>query len=636
MPEDKDSKSEQQPDEVSEEPEEGEPEESTEEVAETSGAEEESPGDESQPSEAEAEPAEKPQKKRSRRPRRSTPKALEERTFTDPRYREMVAPVDEPLHVRVAPVVAILGLGVLLAAFFLYSIAGKPGKPTWVCLAVGGAFLAFALIASFQKLVMYAGMRGARVGAHTLILSVLFLAALVMLNWFLTGWEVRWDFTKEKVNSLAPQTVKIVRDLGKGARKDKMKITAFLTPNYYGGEKLRKLLKLYARANKKYLVVDIVDPNLAGTRVKAIEDKTGKHITDGTVLVEYGDVVKEASNPDERRLTSLILSATKTEKPRIYFLEGHGEAGLDEWGEGGLSKVKSALEGQNYQPEALNLVKEKEPKIPEACKVLVIAGAKQPLFDKELKAVQDWVADNGRLLLLLAEPPAPDFSDLLSEYGARVAPGIIVNPTGSTLLGNALVTYIIRSGDMHDITRGLYSLAFPAARAIIPETSEPDEMEDPYRPKPPTGPARAILKTDEGSWAETDIADWPPSRDGSEESGPLSIAVAIEKTTGVPEDIPLEPEKKQNQPKIRIVAIGSAAFAYNDIIRQLPMNLDLFLNSIHWLAEETELIDITAKDTTPKTMTLSGGQKRFIAFLTCAIIPLAIIAAGIAVWWRRR
>jgi hypothetical protein len=48
------------------------------------------------------------------------------------------------------------------------------------------------------------------------------------------------------------------------------------------------------------------------------------------------------------------------------------------------------------------------------------------------------------------------------------------------------------------------------------------------------------------------------------------------------------------------------------------------------------LIDIRAPDTTPRNMVLTGPQMDLVRNTSLIFLPLAVLAAGAAVWWTRR
>jgi len=63
----------------------------------------------------------------------------------------------------------------------------------------------------------------------------------------------------------------------------------------------------------------------------------------------------------------------------------------------------------------------------------------------------------------------------------------------------------------------------------------------------------------------------------------------------------------------------------------------LFLNSVDWVAKQDQLINLTAKSTTERTLvTPNQAVQNAILFGSVAVIPLAIIIAGVVVGIRRR
>jgi ABC-type uncharacterized transport system involved in gliding motility auxiliary subunit len=89
----------------------------------------------------------------------------------------------------------------------------------------------------------------------------------------------------------------------------------------------------------------------------------------------------------------------------------------------------------------------------------------------------------------------------------------------------------------------------------------------------------------------------------------------------------------------RIVAFGDADFASNNILQQqIPIyNLDLFGNTISYLAGANELVSIRPKDpSTPRTVALDAGQRNLVLIGTVLGLPLLVALAGVMMWWRRR
>jgi ABC-type uncharacterized transport system involved in gliding motility auxiliary subunit len=92
----------------------------------------------------------------------------------------------------------------------------------------------------------------------------------------------------------------------------------------------------------------------------------------------------------------------------------------------------------------------------------------------------------------------------------------------------------------------------------------------------------------------------------------------------------------EEQPKItRIIVIGDSDFASNEHYAQVN-NGDLFLNSVNWLAEETNLISIHRAVLPYRRLAVNSEQSNFIVWSSLALPPiLALLIGGIILWYRR-
>ena len=88
--------------------------------------------------------------------------------------------------------------------------------------------------------------------------------------------------------------------------------------------------------------------------------------------------------------------------------------------------------------------------------------------------------------------------------------------------------------------------------------------------------------------------------------------------------------------KARLVVIGTANLASNQFLGAQG-NRDFFLNVVSWLAEDESQISVRARDTKSNPIVLSPPQAELVLWLPVAILPGAVVLAGIvAVVSRRR
>jgi len=112
-------------------------------------------------------------------------------------------------------------------------------------------------------------------------------------------------------------------------------------------------------------------------------------------------------------------------------------------------------------------------------------------------------------------------------------------------------------------------------------------------------------------------------RDPKNKKGPLTIAAAGTYNTG-----------KQNS-EGRFVVVGSSSWAANGFIN-FNGNNDLALNAVNWLSSDEDLISIRPKAQEDRRITMTRGQLNFVRATSQFVLPLVVVVAGMAVWWKRR
>src|SRR5207249_4175511 len=102
------------------------------------------------------------------------------------------------------------------------------------------------------------------------------------------------------------------------------------------------------------------------------------------------------------------------------FVTGSGEHGLDDTGRTGYSNAKEALEKSNYKTRTISLLGGTaptspdakiqplgaaapggaKPEVPSDCTILVVAGPKYQYMQPSVDAIQTFVGNGGRALLM--------------------------------------------------------------------------------------------------------------------------------------------------------------------------------------------------------------------------------------------
>ncbi|OGD22927.1 MAG: hypothetical protein A2W03_03170 [Candidatus Aminicenantes bacterium RBG_16_63_16] len=469
--------------------------------------------------------------------------------------------------------------------------------------------------------------------SNLVLIIALVLGIVVLVNYFLSRHHLRMDFTEAKLHSLSDQTIQVLKNL-----KKEVQVKGFYRESNYGRPKMEDLLKTYGYHSSK-LKYEFIDPDKNPALVKAY------NVTqDGTSVLESGGQENRITTSTEEDLTNAVIKVTREAKKVIYFLEGHGEAAIEETGDTGYSFAKDELAKLSYEVKKLPLAVSET--FPRDCAVLIVPGPQKDLLPNELETIGKYIDHGGRVLFLLDPGSGPDLTPFLLKYGVKLGDGVVVDAI-SRMFGADYTMPVITEYDNSPITRSFrYATFFPYARPV-----------DPADQKPEGAVVSTLGKTSPNSWAEMNLEEEMKKKRVSlekdtDKQGPISLAVTVTLPaqeepkvdaaakpgeTPSPEAAPKPANPDSTAPKkeARLAVFGDSGFAANQYYN-LSGNGNLFLNSVNWLTEETDLISILPKTSSPRTLQLTPSQGRLIFFFSVLILPLAVLVLGVSVWLRRR
>jgi gliding motility-associatede transport system auxiliary component len=515
---------------------------------------------------------------------------------------------------RFASLIAILGLVTLVVAVLLYVVNQTFSTPVQIVLSAGVVLLAVAAILRPDAIRVALSGRRTRYGSNALIMTVAFIGIVVLLNVLGNRYPQRFDLTENKDFSLSPQTIQILQGL-----KTPVHVIGFFTAGDPSRTDAEDLLKEYKVYSDKF-TYEFVDPDVQRAFARQFQNPYS-----GSVFFTAGAKQQKAASIDEQSLTTALLKVT-TDKPKVaYFIIGHGERDIQDTSNAGFSQIRQKMEDDNYQVATLTLATTST--VPSDASVLILASPQTELPQKELDTLSNYLQHGGRLVVL-ADPGLPDplGSSLSAAYGFDLPNDFVVD-VPNALLGSPL-TPVITHYPYHRITEQLGNLAtfFPLARPIVLTTNIPS-----------TVTVTSLVQTSSGddlgrpnSWADTGLKELSSSQpnvqfnpaDG-DIKGPINLAVAVE----------------NSDTKARLVVFGNSEFVSDNGLNMMGGqvgNADIFLNAVNWAAEEETLISVRSKPPTNRQIFLTGEQLRLVFLSTVVLLPLAVIAAGVAVWWRRR
>jgi len=447
--------------------------------------------------------------------------------------------------------------------------------------------------------------RGRRMATSAnMALSILLAAgALFLVNRLAWHYNQRWNISWDNYYALSDKTMGMIASL-----EDNVEITALYQKSHPLYNDVYRLLREYeyadARVNaQRRLNVEIIDTDrdLAEAREKAIRydvhkpnvvifDVKGrtkyveaKDLSDYKYELLGGQAVKtRLSFKGEQEFSSAILSVSQAARPKVYFLTGHGERSITDYGsQAGFSRVATLLRRDNMAIQPL-LLNDSEG-VPEDCSLLVVAGADRKISDAEIDMISKYLGKNGRLLCLLDPAVRTGLEPLLAEWGVKLAEDVVVGPS---LSGRDLI--INEYGD-HPSVKKLKDLT---TMFFMPRSVEPVE-----------GHSAAVVTA--------------------------SDKAAVEKGAMGGIDVEIKPT--------RIVVIGDSYFVSNGTLEKaVGGNVDFLMSTVSWLLERESLMAISSKSPYELRLEMNSKELRMMTLSIVLILPGLMGIVGFAVWLRRR
>jgi ABC-type uncharacterized transport system involved in gliding motility auxiliary subunit len=503
-------------------------------------------------------------------------------------------------------------LGIVTGALFIALIIARTAfaEQLWLSVVVG-VLLVGALGTLLKQNQKSLQSRATAYGLNSAITIVLVIAILGVLNFLAVRYPAKMDLTKNKINTLNDQTVKIVKNLSQP-------VHATLYTKAAQKEQIRPLLENYKNLNPKFEVeyVDI-DKEISRAKAAGIRKLNTLQVTMGTKENKIDDVTEE-------KLTTTLMKMLKDHSQRLCVITGHGEKNFSGTDQDGYAQVKKALDDQSFETKELNLLQDpeasKDGKIPTTCDAIAVIGPTKSFLEAEVKTIKAYLAEGGRGVFAIdvnvkgGTELAPEMIALLEGWNIHFENGLIVDPISQRLNLDASVALVIDFSKTSPITREAHEQClFPFSRPITTTTATAGIN------------ANYLARTTQTSFLVTDFKQLSSGAVKPTKAQQMVVAATAEGKT---------PGSTAARPS-RIVAFGSSAFASNYFTRY-GGNLDLMVNSVSWLLESENLISIRAKDEAPGKINLSQRSGILIFWLTVVLIPLGIATGGIVVWVIRR
>lgn len=433
---------------------------------------------------------------------------------------------------------------------------------------------------------------------------LLFLVLIFLLGFLSREYHVSQDITQGNRNTLTQGSINVLDQM-----QEPVDITVYVSQDDAYRKTINDFLSRYQRA-KPDINVEYVNPAEDPKRAQDAGIKA-----EGELVVEY-QKRSEHLIPAyvEQDLTNLLVRLSRSEQRVVMYLDGHGERNLIGLKNHDLGEFGQQLEKKGFKLANPNLTQAQG--VPTNGAMLVIASPQVDVSAVEAQKIKAYIEGGGNLLWLLDDVDLNGLEDIAQYLGLELTPGVVLDMSSSQYGADPKVSFASAYAE-HPITKNfMLRTLFPEARKV----GANDSYELGWQ-------VTKLIDVAPNGWLETGKTDGKLSFDDKTDiAGPINIAVALERKYG-----------KKGQ---RMVVVGNANFLSNTFISN-GGNLDLGINIVNWLAGDDRLITIQPKPLKDVNVIIpSDPWNRFVAILVFfgfrLVLPILLLVAGIAIWWKRR
>ena len=481
-------------------------------------------------------------------------------------------------------------------------------------------------------------------GLQSLINLALAAVILILINFLGFKYYRHVDLSQSQFYTLSAKTKDELAKLD-----GPLHIYGFLDERNPGQlQQIENLIKEYVDVQKKFVTYEKIDPAYDPNRAKQLYDQLHFDGNDHLIILQYKDHTPRFIKQDdffdvnpmtgqvgafkgEQQLTGAITALVEGKASKVYFTEGHGEHSIhDTTTIQGYGLVSAQLKNENVEATTVNLAEKGD--VPDDAEAVVIAGPSIPFAPIEVSAIDKYLSNNGKLIVLLDPYYTSGLEAVLAKYGLKYEDDLILrqvaSPTGATVAYPIAAIYQGGFGAQPITTK----FAQAALQMVIQDARS---ITIPTIVGPTPSKTQFLLQTDADSWgwvSKIGAAPVDPKtltyNKVTDIGGPLNVAAQYDGGTTT------DPTTKATIPSTRIVAVGASKFIENDALEQVGSNF--FTNAIDWLVKKDAVLDIAPKTPTQYGVSLNPISYTTLFWTSVVVIPGTLLLLGALVWFSRR
>jgi len=530
-----------------------------------------------------------------------------------------------------------------------------------IVLAIGVALLIAWFAIEQRQLRQSAGRRAGKRFVSSVGLSALALSVAVALSLIALRFDHQFDLTESKRHTLSEQSKSVLNSLDQN-----IKLIAFFTDDALQTKIEFESLTSTMKLETDKLTVEIYDPiqsNLVASQYLPLSPY-------GTVFLEMDGKNQKIENDfGEEKIMGSLIQFISEDKHLICFTTGHREMTLNDYeSQAGMGLFLNAMLGQNYRERAISLVGEQG--VPEDCEVVIVAGPMEDFLEIELEMLSVHVKRGKDLMVALESVLAqsqdgeitnqrtPKLAAHMERFGISVGSEFVVELSPAYQIPgldeSAFVMVQDSYADHAIITSKNKLSAFYGSREVKRKTEAPGFSVVELMKTSPDSLSGGIKELQSQMGRPGPIAVMAISEVIDAEVIEIGKRT-LELETPTPENDAALPLSKATTPSEKDedsiqdhndvegtpggkVLVSGAKSIFSNAWTGSPQfqNLDIGLNAIAWMVDETAQISArTPEAKADKAVTLTAYQA-LLLWLSCLILAPGLILMGALGTWRSR
>ncbi len=470
--------------------------------------------------------------------------------------------------------------------------------------------------------------RRLKYGAYATLITVGVIVAVFVLNVLVSLLTERYplsiDLTSENMYDISDESKQYLAGLDQDVKLTVLaKESAVNGSNEYMSQ-VAKTIAAYAK-NSSRVTLSYVDLTENPTFTAGYQ---GYELAAYDVIVECGGRIKVVSMNDmltydssnyyytgqytiesstaEQTMTNAIMSVASGETTKVQFITGLGEVDS--------TSLQQLMTSNSFEVSTMNLLSE-EPD-PEAAALIWFGPTKDPT-EEQLKKLDKYLAEGGNLLVFVDPMTSaqPALDAFLAEWGLAQYDGIAFETNQSYMLSMTPYFPIVQytnadyAGNLASTNRytAFYKMK-PVATTF--ETSGYVTTD-------------TLLSLSESSgWHAANVAEDYQIQDSDLVGNVGAMVMATMYDGSVTSNV--------------VLTGSTTAFSGEFLTNTAVSNAEYIVGVMNKLCDRGNMVTIAAKDFTTQSNNMTTAQMTTAIVLFMGVIPLAVLAAGIVIWVRRR